>query len=212
MSEKIHGATGAFIIVGIVTMLAIVSCSEEEAVFEPAPFMYNVELVDPIMQIPELNLQFAPPAGWQALDSTQLDNFRRMLGGTDMAREFYPVFPLVVYADSTTGGLMYIAQVEESETGLPQIATLYQDFIQSKMATAAMTPANYIINDMKMYYYLLRSGEVINYKLIGETAPDKRFLIEYIIGGAVYNALEPTVSSSLSTLKPITAAPESPSN
>lgn len=209
MPENNRTAAGAFIVVAVIIVLAVASCSGKKDAFEPGPFTYQADMVDSVMEITELNLQFAPPAGWRMMDSVQLDNFRRMLGGTELAREFYPIFPMIAFSDSATGGLFYIARIEESETDLSRIAGEYRDYIESKTTAEARTPANYLINDMKVYYYLVRSSRIINYKLVGQTAPDKRFLIEYVIGGVFYTQVEPAVSSSISTLKPITPLPDS---
>ncbi len=203
-------AIGACFIICLAAMLVMVSCSEKEEVFVQPPFASNAELVDTPIQVPELNIELSPPVGWHPLDSAQLDNFRKMLGGTDLSREFYPVYPLVVFADSVTGCMMFIAQIEESETGLKQIAQHYKDFLEPRAKSSAINEANYLIGDIKTYYYMLHSAEVVNYKLIGETAPDKRYLIEYIIGGVVYAGLEPAVSASLATIKKMAAVPVEP--
>ena len=194
-------ATGACFIFCLAVILTMVSCSEKEEVFVAPPFTANAELVGAPIQIPELDLQLAPPAGWQALDSAQLDNFRKMLGGTDLSREFYPVYPLIALVDSVTGCMIYVAQIEEAETGLQQIAQRYRDFLVPRTKSSAMNEAAYLINGIKTYYYMLHSAEVVNYKLVGETTPGKRFLIEYVIGGVVYAGLEPGVSASLATIK-----------
>lgn len=201
-------AARIFIIAGLSMLFFLVSCSEKEVVFEAAPFTMNTELIGEPVDVPELNLQISPPIGWAKLDSLLLDNFRKMLGGTDLAREFYPLFPIVVFMDSATGSMMYIAQIEESEAGMTQIAEHYDDFLSPRMASSAMTSAHYAVNDVKIFYYLLHSTEVVNYKLIGETAQDKRFLIEFIIGGVVYAQIEPSISASLATLKLASVAPK----
>ena len=204
MSAKQAQAFWVKAAVGALCLAALVSCSEKEIVFEKAPFVLYPELVGDPIQIPELARDFAPPAGWAPLDSAQLDNFRRMLGGTDLAREFYPVIPMIVLTDSTTGCMMYIAQIDEDKASISQIAEHYVNFLKPRLAASALTSANYTVNDLNLYYHLLHSVEVVNYKIIGETAVGKRILIEFIIGGTVYAGVEPAVSSSLASLKSIT--------
>jgi hypothetical protein len=194
-----------FAIVCLLVLSVFISCSDKEVEFEPAPFTLNAERVDAPLQVPELNLEFSPPLGWNMLDSAALDNFRKMLGGTDLSREFYPVFPLMVFSDSATGGVMYFAEIEESEADLSQIAKRYEDFLVPRLSTSAMTPSHYLINELKVYHYLLHSENVVNYKLLGETTEKKRFLIEFIVGAATYPQLEPSISSALSSIKPIPA-------
>jgi hypothetical protein len=137
------------------------------------------------------------------MDSLRLDQFRRLLGGTALSREFYPVFPLAVLSDSMTGCLMYISQIEEPEAEMPQIAEHYNDFLNSHLGEAAMTRVQYIINGINVHYYSVQSTNNTNYKLLGETTPGKRFLIEYIIGSPVYSQLEPSVASSIASLEPL---------
>lgn len=184
--------------------LILVSCSKTEEVFEAAPFTVDEELLAAAIEVPELGLTISPPDGWTMLDSVQLDNFRRMLGGTELSRIFYPVFPLVVLSDSATGSLLYIAQIEESDAAVSTIAERYTDFVEKRSESAAMTKTHYLINGMKIYYYMLHSAQTVNYKLVGEAAIGKRFLIEYIIGLPTYAAMEPAVSSSLATLESTT--------
>ena len=192
---------GIMCILSIAAAMCLVSCAEKKDAFEPAPFAVNQDMIAAALDIPELTLSFSPPVGWNMLDSAQLDMFRRMVGGTDLSREFYPIFPIVVFADSVSGGMMYIAQIDETETPLSQISRRYDDFLTPRLASSAMTKTNYIINDLKVYYYLLHSTRTVNYKLIGETSAGKRFLIEYVMPGPTYVTLEPAASSSMATLR-----------
>lgn len=207
MSAKSFSTGWVIMAVCLSCLILAVSCSQKEVTFEKAPYVFNPELVGEPIQIAELGLEFAPPAGWIALDSAKLDNFRKMLGGTDLSREFYPVYPVVVMADSVTGCMMYIGQIEEDEAPMPQIAEHYVDFIKPRVSSSTLTPANYMINDLKLYCYMLHSIDVVNYKILGETASGKKFLMEYIIGGVVYPQVEASVASSLASFKSTT--PES---
>lgn len=186
--------------VAAVLVLLAGACSREEIVYEKAPFALDQDLVGEILTLPELDLAIAPPGGWRTFDSVQLDGFRRMISGTDLNREFYPVFPLVAFADSGSGGMMYIAQIEETEADLASVAKRYNDFISSHLGSSAMSTSNYLLNDLRVYYCMMHSTEVVNYKLVGETLPGKLFLIEYIIGGRFFPAVQPSVSASLATL------------
>jgi len=181
--------------------ISLVSCSKKDKAFVPAPFVANAALIGAPVQLAEIALELAPPAGWKAADSTQLDSFRRMLAGTELAREFFPIFPLIVAFDSATGGMMYIAQIEENQETFADVVKRYEDFLSPRLKGSAMNREYYLINDLKIYYYMLHSAEVVNYKIMGETAPGKRFLIEFIIGGPVFTAVEPAVSASLATLR-----------
>jgi len=203
---RIFSIIGLFLLTSVLIM--VTSCSEDkEVTFEPAPFTLNEDLLGPAVEIPSVGLALRQPAGWHRLDSLQLDQFRRMLSGTDLIREFDPVYPLVVFIDSTTGCMAYVAQIQEVETPLPVMAELYNDFLEPRASSAALSRAEYTINGMETFYFLLHSSQVVNYKLIGQAAPGKRFLIEFVVGGAIYGQLEPTVSSSLASLRPLTSAP-----
>ena len=185
----------------ICVAVGLVSCSKKEEAFVPAPFVANTALVGAPVQLTEIGLEQAPPAGWKTADSAQLDDFRRMLAGTELAREFFPIFPLGVAFDSATGGVMYIAQIEEESGTIADIAERFEEFLSPRLKGSAMTKNHYMINNLKIYYYMLHSAEMVNYKIVGEISPGKRFLIEFIIGGPIFTAVEPSVSASLATLR-----------
>jgi hypothetical protein len=184
-------------------LLILMSCSTKEAKFEPAPFKPDKQLIGASIPVPDLDLEFSPPGEWKVMDSTTLDNLRRMLARTPLALEFYPIQPLVGASDSLTGSLMYIAQVEAEGASLTKVADRGRDYLQSRLGTAAMTSNQYLINGIKIYSFLLHSTEVVNYKLIGEASPGKSFVIEYVVGAAQYPALEGSLSASLASFKPI---------
>jgi hypothetical protein len=185
----------------ICATVGLLSCSKKEEAFIPAPFVANAALAGAPVQLTEIGLEFAPPAGWKTADSTQLDDFRRMLAGMELAREFFPIFPLVVAFDSATGGVMYIAQIEEESETMADIARRFDDFLSPRLKGSAINRQYYAINNLKIYYYMLHSAEMVNYKILGETSPGKRFLIEFIIAGPIFTAVEPSVSASLATLR-----------
>jgi hypothetical protein len=199
-----HGSIGKlFWTLALVLPLAIIlpiSCSKTEETFEAAPFTFSPELNAEAIAVEKLGLTLSPPLGWEPIDSTRLDLFRRMLGGTDLSREFYPVFPLTVFSDTVTQCIMYVALIDEPMESFSKIVNEYDDFLKPRLEGSALTKTNYLINDMKIHHYMLHSEQVVNYKLIGEVTPNQRFLIEYIIGGPFFVTVEPAVSSSMASL------------
>ena len=184
-------------------LLLLASCGGEKEVYKPSPFIYNAELLAEPVPLIDAELQVSLPLGWTPLDSARMDSFRRMLGATELAREFYPMFPLAAYADSSTGAFVYVAQVDEKQASLAKVAQRYRDFLTSRLADAAMTEERYKVQDIKLYCFTLHSPTTVNYKLIGETRPGTRFLIEYIIPGGSFAGFESAISSSMASLKVI---------
>jgi hypothetical protein len=182
--------------------LAVVSCSgTAELSFEPAPFTLDRELLTDPLYLPDLNLQFSPPVGFAAIDSLRLDAFRRMQAGTALTREFYPLLTHVVFADSVSGAIIYAARLEGTEGALAPLAKQYRDFLLSRMDASMLQEHYYLINDIRICHYLHHTSEIVNHKLLGETTPGKRFLIEYVIPATANPGLEPAVHSSMAALR-----------
>jgi hypothetical protein len=57
------------------------------------------------------------------------------------------------------------------------------------------------INGLDVYQYLLTSPATANYKLLGETSPENRFLIEYVVRGDMLETLHLALESSIATIK-----------
>ncbi|MFH1699476.1 MAG: hypothetical protein ABIE07_02720 [Candidatus Zixiibacteriota bacterium] len=181
--------------------LILISCSSQPDDFQNAPYTVDDNLLDVPVTYSEINLNVSPPAGWTPMDNAKLDMFRRMLGGTEMSTEFYPVYPLAVYQDSATGLMMYVSMIEESDATLKEISEKYEDFLFPKLKGSGIDRKTYLINGMQIYQYLVHSSQIVNYKLLGETATGGRFLIEYISGAAMYSSIEPAIKASMAALK-----------
>jgi hypothetical protein len=189
------------VVIAAAMLVFSASCSKKEAAFDKAPFGANPALIDSAVVVAAVNLAVTPPSGWRILDSTRLDLFRRGMGGTDLAREFYPVLPIVAFSDSATGCFAYIAQIDESTAPMSEIDGRYQDFLKTRTKNLTVTKEQYLVNDLRIYYYMLQSAQGVNYKLLGESSSGKRFLIEYVIRGSAFAAISPAVSASMAALR-----------
>lgn len=196
---KAHATTAAFAIT--LTLLLLVSCSGKKEKFGPAPYAANAALTGAPVSIPELSLQFAPPKGWQPLDSTQLASFRKMLNNTELQVKFYHINLLNAYMDSISGCIAYIARIEENNVPIAGVAQKYHDFAAPRSGIKALDENLYLINDLPVYHFLVRAMTSVNYKLLGEAAPGKRFLIEYILRAESFSQVEQSVEASIAALR-----------
>lgn len=186
------------LIAAIVTALTL-SCSKSES-FTPAGYAANSALTAAPVSFPELNLTIAPPKGWQAADSANLARFQLVMTNTGLSQKVFPVLPLAVYSDSTAG-MMYVAKVTNRTDNLATLAGRFESFLQDKKGAGVLTTSRLNVNGLDFYHYLMVTGGTANYKILGETADDTRFLIEYIVRADAFEALKPTVESSLASMK-----------
>jgi hypothetical protein len=196
---KPHATIAAFSITLI--LLLLVSCSGKKDKFGPVPYAANAALIDAPVSIPEVSVQFAPPKGWQPLDSTQLASFRKMLNNTELQVKFYHINLLNAYMDSMSGCIAYIARIEENNVPIADVAQKYYDFVAPRVGIKALDENLYLINDLHVYHFLLRAMTTVNYKLLGEAAPGKRFLIEYILRAESFSQVEQSVQASITALR-----------
>jgi hypothetical protein len=188
---------GILVLAGFLSL----SCSKEPVEFTAAPFTFDAARVDSLRPAADMDLSFAPPLGWRNFDSTALDYFGKMLARMELAVEFYPVFPVAGAIDSVTQSIMFIAEIEEAEAAIASMADDYEEYLNERIKEGGMERTAYRINDLEVHSYLLHSQEAVNYKLIGETPAGKRFLIEYVVRAPLYPTLEPTISSSIASLR-----------
>lgn len=180
--------------------ILILSCSQETPL-EESTFVYNPDLVDVPHSFSEVNLQLAPPKKWVSLDSAGLDNFRRMMAGTDLSRKLYPINPLAAFSDTVYAGHMYIAQIEEEDVSFSRIVEMYGDFLSEHVEAIDLSRKKIVINQLEVYQFLLHTNEIVNYKFLIETSPGKRILLEYIIGASSYSNVSPSVESSIASIR-----------
>ena len=194
------GAIAAIVISAFLLILSI-SCSGKKDTFVPFPYGVVPSLTGTAVTIPELSLQFSPPTGWAQLDSTRLAEFRKLLGNTELQLKFYHVHLLDAYMDSLTGCLAYVARIEEEYTPFPDVVKRYHDFLAPRTGVKALDENLYLINDLNVYHFMVRSITTVNYKLLGEIAPTKRYMIEYVMSSESYMSVEPAVLASIASLK-----------
>lgn len=177
------------------------ACGSSQDAWLPAPYVANEALIDSAQILSEINLQFSPPTGWSEADSATLNQFSEMLLGTALSTEFYPIAPQVVFRDSATGVMAYVALIQKSTGDFDQLEEKYTDFIVKHQGNAGLSQKRYKLNDLKITQFIMHTPKVVNYKILGEVDPDHRFLIEFIIGGNLFGDMEPSVSASLAALK-----------
>jgi hypothetical protein len=185
-----------------VLLLASLSCtSAKKETFEAAPFTLDTSLLSQPVTVPELGLQISPPLGWQAADSARLDAFRRMQAGSELSDKFYPIDCQTLYIDSVDGAIMYIAQIEDTDTPMPKVAKLYEDVLDANVQASSLMKAYYRIDDLDVYYLLHHTDQVINYKLLGQTRTGKKFLMEFVCSGRSFAGVEGAITSSIASLQ-----------
>lgn len=184
--------------------LFILSCGSAQETRLPAPYVANDNLVDPPHDLAEINLQFSPPKGWTEADSATLNQFSEMLAGTALSTEFYPIAPQIIFRDSATGVIAYVASIPGTSDSFEKMDQRYKEFILKNQGNAGLDQKRYLVNGLKLTQYIMHTPKVVNYKILGEVDSTHRFLIEYIINGSLYGELEPSVSASLAALKQIT--------
>ncbi|MDD4050788.1 MAG: hypothetical protein PHR28_02660 [candidate division Zixibacteria bacterium] len=188
-------------IAAIAIMMAVaLSCSKSET-FTPATYKVNPDLIAAPTTFAELNLTIAPPKGWTAIDTLSLARFQLLMSNTELSTKIFPIMPLAVFSDTTTGGMMYVARVSNRTDRLASMAGQFEAFLSDQKGTSIVTPARLNVNGLNVYQYLLTSTDAANYKILGETGPETRFLIEFIVRSQTLEALLPALESSMATLK-----------
>jgi hypothetical protein len=182
----------------IVTALTL-SCSKSES-FPPAGYTVNPALTASPASVPGLNLTIAPPKGWLVIDSASLARFQLVMTNTGLSQKVFPVMPLMLYSD-TAAGMMYVAKVNNRTDGLETLAGRFESYLSDRKGTGSLTVSRLAINGLNCYQFVLITGGTANYKILGESADDARFLIEYIVRAEALEALKPAVEASLATLK-----------
>ncbi len=183
-----------------IALIIPLSCSKSDS-FPKAEFAPRAELVNPSVTFPELNLSISPPKGWQVVDSAGLSQFQLMIGSSGLAKKVFPVKPLAVFADTSVGGMMYVAYVGRQTTELATLADRLKGFLSSRREAVPFTTSRLKINDVKFYLYQMQFSGAINYKILGKTASDQWFFIEYVCRADNLTALQPMIESSMATMK-----------
>lgn len=182
-----------------VAMVPVLSCSKSET-FPSAGYTADPLLTGEPTEFAELNISLAPPSGWAAMDSSNLAQFRLMMTSTGLSQKVFPVLPLAVWADSAIG-MMYLAKVGNRVDDLESLAGRFENFLSERKGTGSLTPSKVSLNGLNLYQYLLNTGVTVNYKILGQTSNDGRFLIEYIIRADALEKFKPTIEASLASLK-----------
>ena len=185
--------------IAVLTALTL-SCSKPET-FAPAKYTVNSDLIAAPVSFPELNLTIAPPKGWTAVDSVGLARFQLLMSNTELSTKIFPILPVAVFVDSATGSVMYVARVSNRTDRLSSMAARFEGYLSDKKGTSVLTPARLNVNGLNLYQYLLTSTDAANYKILGETSPESRFLIEFIVRSENLEKLQPAFESSMATLK-----------
>jgi hypothetical protein len=196
-AEHIHWQS---IALAAIILTIPLSCSRSDS-FSKADFAVNGALVDRPVFFPALNLSIAPPKGWQAVDNTGLSQFQSMIGSSGLSKQVFPVKPLAVFADTTVGGMIHVAQVGRQATELTTMADRLQGFLASRKEAVPFTTTRLKVNDVKIFLYQMQFTGVINYKILGKTSSDQWFFVEYICRADNSTPLQAMLEAPLATMK-----------
>ncbi len=194
--------TSVRLLVGLAVVLVLWGCSGSDSKFPQSRYAQRSELVDPPIVFPDLGLNLSMPKGWDAIDTLGLAQFQMVMSNTALSQRIFPVVPLTVMSDSILGGMVYIARVGNTDDKLGVLADRYRSFLSERIPETDMVESGATSNGIRYYEYLVRSGETVNYKLLGETPIGQRFLIEYIYRIDAPPSLQSAVEASMASLKP----------
>lgn len=191
----------SIMIMVILLCLIGLSCSKKPAEFTAAPYVFDANRVDMLRAVNGIDLAFAPPLGWKTLDSMGNVYFQQILIHSGLTTKFQFVQALTVVNDSATGNVMYIAVIPGAVGPLDEVAKKFEDYLTDHLEGADIQKFAYRINDLNIHVYAVITPTTVNYKLVGETPSGQKFLSEYIIRAPLFPMLEPTIFSSMASLR-----------
>jgi hypothetical protein len=184
----------------------LLSCSKSGS-FSTAKFIVIDGLVEKPVSFSTLDLSVAPPIRWRPIDDDALNQFQNVLGSSGLSENVFEVKPLAVFVDSVIGGMMYVAHIEAWSKEFSATAERLYRFLASRRDAVPFTVSPLAVGDVDIYLYQMQFSEAINFKILGRTASNHWFFMEYVCRADDPMTVQRLFESSLGTLKTVASSP-----
>ena len=194
------------IILPTISLLFLLSCSEEKAPVTELSFNVDSTLLAPENKFDSLGFRFNPPKNFDPISDSLFTEIQNNLLKMEEESGEFSLDIINIFLHDSTKSFCSISrlQIKDSEGSLNSSMPQYRNYLEKKLSGLSVTMADFMKDNIHMYQFLIQGPDRIQFKLDFMTIKDIIIQIDYVVPKNDYEKMVQSIESSIGSIKLLT--------
>ena len=190
------------IILPTISLMFLLSCSEEKAPVTELSFNVDSTLLAPENKFDSLGFRFNPPKNFDPISDSLFTEIQNNLLKMEEESGEFSLDIINIFLHDSTKSFCSISQlqIKDSEGSLNSSMPQYRNYLEKKLSGLSVTMADFMKDNIHMYQFLIQGPDRIQFKLDFMTIKDIIIQIDYVVPKNDYEKMVQSIESSIGSI------------
>ena len=190
------------IILPTISLLFLLSCSEEKAPVTELSFNVDSTLLAPENKFDSLGFRFNPPKNFDPISDSLFTEIQNNLLKMEEESGEFSLDIINIFLHDSTKSFCSISQlqIKDSEGSLNSSMPQYRNYLEKKLSGLSVTMADFMKDNIHMYQFLIQGPDRIQFKLDFMTIKNIIIQIDYVVPKNDYEKMVQSIESSIGSI------------
>ena len=194
------------IILPTISLLFLLSCSEEKAPVTELSFNVDSTLLAPENKFDSLGFRFNPPKNFDPISDSLFTEIQNNLLKMEEESGEFSLDIINIFLHDSTKSFCSISQlqIKDSEGSLNSSMPQYRNYLEKELSGLSVTMADFMKDNIHMYQFLIQGPDRIQFKLDFMTIKDIIIQIDFVVPKNDYEKMVQSIESSIGSINLLT--------
>ena len=190
------------IILSTISLLFLLSCSEEKTPVTELSFNVDSTLLAPENKFDSLGFRFNPPKNFDPISDSLFTEIQNNLLKMEEESGEFSLDIINIFLHDSTKSFCSISrlQIKDSEGSLNSSMPKYRNYLEKKLSGLSVTMADFMKDNIHMYQFLIQGPDRIQFKLDFMTIKNIIIQIDYVVPKNDYEKMVQSIESSIGSI------------
>ena len=190
------------IILSTISLLFLLSCSEEKTPITELSFNVDSTLLAPENKFDSLGFRFNPPKNFDPISDSLFTEIQNNLLKMEAESGEFSLDIINIFLHDSTKSFCSISrlQIKDSEGSLNSSMPKYRNYLEKKLSGLSVTMADFMKDNIHMYQFLIQGPDRIQFKLDFMTIKNIIIQIDYVVPKNDYEKMVQSIESSIGSI------------
>ena len=190
------------IILSTISLLFLLSCSEEKTPVTELSFNVDSTLLAPENKFDSLGFRFNPPKNFDPISDSLFTEIQNNLLKMEEESGEFSLDIINIFLHDSTKSFCSISQlqIKDSEGSLNSSMPQYRNYLEKKLSGLSVTMADFMKDNIHMYQFLIQGPDRIQFKLDFMTIKNIIIQIDYVVPKNDYEKMVQSIESSIGSI------------
>ena len=190
------------IILSTISLLFLLSCSEEKTPVTELSFNVDSTLLAPENKFDSLGFRFNPPKNFDPISDSLFTEIQNNLLKMEEEGGEFSLDIINIFLHDSTKSFCSISrlQIKDSEGSLNSSMPKYRNYLEKKLSGLSVTMADFMKDNIHMYQFLIQGPDRIQFKLDFMTIKNIIIQIDYVVPKNDYEKMVQSIESSIGSI------------